>query len=68
MANARKKHYRSGTKGSAKSKLPCDPGGHHVPGMLGREKVKTTQGRTGYTEEKRLGPGGRGRVITLPSG
>lgn len=51
-----------------KSELPRDAGKHQVPGFLGREKVKTTQGRTGYTEEKKLGPGGKGTKISLPKG
>lgn len=65
MPNARSKYGRGGTKGGGKSELPRDPGKHQVPGFLGRESVKTTQGRTGY-EETRKGPGGRGRAIPLP--
>jgi len=57
---------RKGTSGGGKSELPRDPGKRMKPGFLGREKVRTTQGRTGYTEEKRLGPGGKGTKITLP--
>jgi hypothetical protein len=68
MANARMKYRRKGTSGSGKSEMLRDPGKHHVPGFLGREKVRPAQGRTGYTEEKRLGPGGRGRNIPLPKG
>lgn len=69
MANARMKMTRGGMKGgTGRSEMPRDPGKHAVPGFLGREKVRTAQGRTGYTEEKRLGPGGNGRSIPLPKG
>lgn len=63
--SAKGKYNKGGSKGSAKSKLPRDE--HVGPGFLGREKVRTAQGRTGYTEEKKLGPGGKGRAIPLPS-
>lgn len=65
--SAKGKFFKAGSKGGGKSELPRDPGKHQTPGFLGREKVRTTQGRTGYTEEKKLGPGGKGRVIPLPS-
>lgn len=61
-------YNRKGTKSSGKTQIPSDPDGHQVPGPLGREKVRTTQGRTGYTEEKRLGAGGKGRVLPGFSG
>lgn len=64
--SAKGKYNKSGSKGSAKSRLQRDSGGHMNPGFLGREKVQTTQGRTGY-EETKLGPGGKGRPIPLPS-
>ena len=64
----RSAYKRSGTKSSGKTQLPLDDGAHQVPGPLGREKVRTTQGRTGYTEEKRLGAGGKGRVLPGFSG
>lgn len=64
--SARAKYRRGGTKGGGKSEMPKDPGKHQVPGFLGREKVRTAQGRTGYTEEKKLGSGGKGRSIPLP--
>lgn len=56
-------------KGKAgKSKLMADDGNRHVPGHLGREKVKTAQGRVGYTQgETKFGAGGKGRKWTLPS-
>jgi hypothetical protein len=67
--NARMTYSRKGNKGGGASELPKDDGKHFVPGFLGRTSgVPTAQGRTGYTEEKRLGPGGKGRKITLPSG
>ena len=50
-----------------KSELQRDPGKRGIPGFLGGEaKPRTTQGRTGY-EETKLGPGGKGRPIPLPS-
>lgn len=65
--SAKGKFYKAGSKGGGKSELPRDSGKQATPGFLGREKVRTAQGRTGYTEEKRLGPGGQGRAIPLPS-
>jgi len=66
--NARGVNSRKGNKAGGASELPKDAGKHFVPGFLSRTSVPTAQGRTGYTEEKRLGPGGKGRKITLPSG
>jgi hypothetical protein len=69
--NARGVYSRKANKaGGGGSELAKDEGKHFVPGFLGREasKGKVSQGRTGYTEEKRLGPAGRGRKITLPTG
>ncbi len=67
MPNAKDKYYRKGMKGGGgKSQLPKDPEGHQTPGFLGRGSVKRSQGRTGYTEETRLGQGGKGRKISLP--
>lgn len=66
---AREKYRRRGTKGGGRSELPRDPGKRGIPGFLGREKVKTVQGRVGYTQgETKFGPGGKGRKISLPSG
>ena len=63
--SAREKHRRKGTKGSGASELPRDEGKHAVPGFLGRGKVKVGD----YTKgETRFGPGGRGRVISIPKG
>lgn len=66
--SAKSVYKRSGSKaGGGKSKLPRDPGCHHVPGFLGRSKVGSFPARTGYAAHaSKLGPGGRGRVITLP--
>lgn len=55
-------------KGKGKSELGRDPGKRHIPGFLGRTSVKRSQGRVGYTEETRLGPGGKGTKISLPKG
>jgi hypothetical protein len=64
---AREKYRRGGTKGSKASELPRDEGKHFVPGVLGRGGVKKVDARTGYTKgETRFGPGGRGRVISIP--
>lgn len=67
MPNARDKYKRKGMKGG-KSELPRDPGKHEVPGFLGRNKVRTVDGRTGYCKgETRFGTGGKGRKISLPT-
>ena len=62
--------YRKGIKVSGgKSKLPKDDDGPRlVPGYLGRTPHTKVQGRTGYTESKRMGPGKHGTKIPLPKG
>jgi len=63
--------YRKGNKGGGggKSKLPMDADGpRYIPGFLGRTPHNKVQGRTGYTESKRMGPGGKGTSIPLPKG
>ncbi len=67
--NARDVFARGASKAGGKSELPKDPGKHFVPGFLGRSKLRTEQGRVGYTKnETRFGPGGGGRQMTLPTG
>lgn len=61
------------SRGAIKSKsgeLGKDPGKRRVPGFLGRSPCATVPARTGYTEGmgSRLGPGGKGRPIKLPTG
>lgn len=62
--------YRKGTKaGGSKSRLPKDADGPRiVPGTLGRTSHKSVQGRTGYTLDKRMGPGKHGTETPLPKG
>ena len=67
--NARGVYGRAPYKSKGKGELPKDPGKHQVPGFLGRSKLRTAQGRLGYTQnETRFGPGKGGRKITLPTG
>jgi hypothetical protein len=51
--------------------LGKDAGKRRVPGFLGREPIPTSPARTGYTEQSgmgnKLGPGGKGRKIDLPT-
>ncbi len=50
-------------------KLPVDSDGpRYIPGFIGRTPCKKVQGRTGYTESKKMGPGGKGTKIPLPGG
>lgn len=63
--------YRKGIGGGkGKSKLPKDSDGpRYVPGFIGRTGGATVvQGRTGYTESKKMGPGDKGTKIPLPKG
>lgn len=61
--------YRKGIKGGGKSKLPVDSDGpRFVPGFIGRTPAKKLMGRTGYTEDKKMGPGNKGTKIPLPKG
>ncbi len=61
--------YRKGIKGGGGSKLPVDKDGPRlVPGFVGRTPHTKVMGRTGYTEDKKMGPGNKGTKIPLPSG
>jgi hypothetical protein len=66
--NAREVYSRKAMK-SKGGELGKDSGKRKVPGFLGRSSVGTVPARTGYTEGmgSRLGPGGKGRSINLPT-
>lgn len=66
--NARDVMRRKGSKVSG-GELGKDAGKRRVPGFLGRTATPTVPARTGYTEGmgNRLGPGGKGRSISLPT-
>ena len=55
-------------KKGMKAQLQKDPGGHQVPGFLGRTSAPKAQARSYASWNRKTGPDNRSTKIPLPSG